>query len=340
MILQKEQLKNKKLNSNTMINRINVIIDELTDSKVNLGNVFLKVQVLAHQLKNAKLKEWVYNESNGYKSSADVPVYRIIPSIVIGNIMQGFAKYTNLQLSIHGIKDKYKVDLNEIRLRNSVSSLENMLGKEDDFSIPVPTGLYNAISKNYGPYYTSIISAKQVVSLNSVEGVISSIKSNLLQFMLEIADELGEGENIDIIKKENVIDALFEKHLGGGNTFNIIAGSNNVQAVSSGDNNQTLIAKGDNITQTLENDDIEIIKEFLSNLKMDLVDVKANVDDLEDLKTQIKVVEDQLQREKPKFSILKNTFDILKGVIAGLGTHILTESTIIKLDQIGMIFGL
>lgn len=295
MILQKEQLKNKKINSNTMINRINVIIDELTDSRVNLGSVFLKVQVLAHQLKNAKLKEWVYNESNGYKDRADVPAYRIIPSIVKGNIMQGFAKYTNLQLSIDGIKDKYKIDLNEIRLRNSVSSLENMLGKEDDFSIPVPTRLYNAISKNYGPHYTSIISAGQVVSLNSVEGVISSIKAKLLQFMLDIADEIGEGDKIDILKKKNKLDALFEKNLGDGNTLNFITDSYNTQVVSSGDNNQTLIASGDNITQTLEHDDIEKIKEFVNILKAELLDVRIYDIDLEDLKTQIKVVEDQLK---------------------------------------------
>ena len=157
MILQKEQLMDKKINSNYLISRINVIMDELTDSKVNLGSVFLKVQVLAHQLKNAKLKEWIYNESNGYKRNVDIPVYRIIPSIVKGNIMQGYMKYTNIQLSIHGIKDKYKIDLNEIRLGNSIGALENMLSKEDDFSIQVPTGLYNAISKNYGPHYTSII---------------------------------------------------------------------------------------------------------------------------------------------------------------------------------------
>lgn len=323
-----------------MISRINVIIDELTDSKVNLGSVFLKVQVLAHQLKNAKLKEWVYNESNGYKSGTDIPTYRIIPSIVKGNLIQGDAKYTNIQLSIFGIKDKFEIDLNEIKLGNSIAALENMLSKENDLSILVPTALYNAISENYGAHYTSIISARQVVSLNSVEGVISSIKFKLLQFMLDIADKVGEGDNIDILKKKNIIDTLFEKNLGGGNTYNIITGSNNIQAVSSGDNNQTLIAKGDNITQTLEKDDVEKIKGFLSNLKRDLVDSEVNDDDLEDLKTQIKVVENQLNIEKPKHSILKNTIDIIKGVIAGLGANVLTESTMTQLNQIGMIFGL
>jgi hypothetical protein len=40
--------------------------------------------------------------------------------------------------------------------------------------------------------------------------------------------------------------------------------------------------------------------------------VKLNDDDLEDLQTQIKVIEVQLKRVKPKFTILKNTFDIIK----------------------------
>ena len=187
---------------------------------------------------------------------------------------------------------------------------------------------------------TGKLVAWKVLSHHSIKGVLNSIKSNLLQFLLEIADELGEGENIDINKKENAINILFEKILGDGNTYNIIAGSNNIQAVSSGNNNQNLIARVDNITQTLEKDDIEKIKEFVNILRSELVGVKFKDDDLKDLKTQIKVIEDQLKREKPKFSILKNTFDIIKGVIAGIGSQMLTESTMIKLNQIGMVFGL
>ena len=75
---------------------------------------------------------------------------------------------------------------------------------------------------------------------------------------------------------------MFEKNLGSGNTFNINTGSYNTQVVSLV-HNQNLIARGDNITQTLENDDIEKIKEFVNILSSELVDVKLNDDDLEDL---------------------------------------------------------
>ena len=34
-----------------------------------------------------------------------------------------------------------------------------------------------------------------------------------------------------------------------------------------------------------------------------------------------------------------NTIDIIKGIIAGFGANILTESTMIQLDQIGKVFG-
>ena len=41
-----------------MIGRINNVIEDLTDPNIELTSTLLKVQVLAHKLKNDKLKEW------------------------------------------------------------------------------------------------------------------------------------------------------------------------------------------------------------------------------------------------------------------------------------------
>ena len=57
-----------------MIDRINTIIEDLTNPEKSLGSVFLKVQVLAHQLRNDKLKDWVNNESNGYDKDIAIPI--------------------------------------------------------------------------------------------------------------------------------------------------------------------------------------------------------------------------------------------------------------------------
>ncbi len=323
-----------------MIDRINNIIDELTGSEINLSSSLLKVQVLAHKLKNEKLKEWVNYELNGYDDkNINVPAYRVIPTIVKGHLIQGHMKYTNLQLSVNGIKEKYNIDLSVFEILKSASSLESMLGKKDNFIAPVPVGLYNAISDNYDSY-TSVFSAWRVVSLNNIVSVLSSIKSNLLQFMLDIADEIGEGDNVDIVKKENVINDLFNKNLGSGNIFNINTGSDIVQTTISGDNSKANIGKGDNINQEINTDDIERVKKLIGCIKEDITRATINSDDLEDLKLQIRSIKAQLERDKPKSIVLKSAFDVIKGIVSGVGTHILTDSTMIQLEHVGRVFGI
>ena len=82
---------------------------------MKLSSSLLKVQVLAHKLKNEKLKEWVNYELNGYDDkNINVPTYRVIPTIVKGHLIQGHMKYTNLQLSVNGIKEKYNINDNVV----------------------------------------------------------------------------------------------------------------------------------------------------------------------------------------------------------------------------------
>lgn len=79
--------------------------------------------MLAHQLKNEKLKEWVSNELNGYKDDNKIPIYRIIQTIVKGHLIHGQMNYTNIQLSVIGIKEKNNIDLNEFELSQAASPM-------------------------------------------------------------------------------------------------------------------------------------------------------------------------------------------------------------------------
>lgn len=106
-----------------MIGRINNVIEDLTDPNIELTSTLLKVQVLAHKLKNDKLKEWVNNEVNGYEDDNKISTYRIIQTIVKGHLMHGQMNYTNIQLSVQGIKEKNNIDLNEFELSQSASPM-------------------------------------------------------------------------------------------------------------------------------------------------------------------------------------------------------------------------
>jgi len=327
-----------------MIGRINNVIEDLTDPNIELTSTLLKVQVLAHKLKNDKLKEWVDSEINGYEDEKDVPYYRIINAAVLGNIEQfrglgGYASRSKVQLSVAHTEKVYDINMQQIILKDSFSAYEHMLQKEDNYRINIPSIYYNNLSKIFANDW-KVTSAWKVLSHHSIKGVLDSIKSNLLQFMLEIGDELGEGDNIDFMKKKNIIDDLFDKNLGAGNTININTGSDITQTTISGENNKTNIAKGNSISQEINSDDIERVKKLIDCIKEDIEKTTIDSDDLEDLKIQINNIETQLQRDKPKSIILKNAFDIIKGIVSGVGAHILTSPTMHELEQNGRVLGL
>ncbi len=59
-----------------------------------------------------------------------------------------------------------------------------------------------------------------VVTLRAIL-VISFIKLILFQFMLDVTDKIDEDNEIYIMNKKNIIDKLFKKNLGSGNTYSI-----------------------------------------------------------------------------------------------------------------------
>lgn len=327
-----------------MIDRINTIIDELTNSQFELTNTLLKVQVLAHKLKNEKLKEWVDSEINGYKDEKCLPTYRILPTAVYGNLEQdrgygGLFVRENVQLSVAWISNSHKVDLLKITLLNSVSALEQMLQQEHRPRINLTLSLCNIISTKLSNGYR-VSSAWQIIQHHTIKEVLNSIKSNLLQFMLDIGDELGEGEKIDIVKKKNVINDLFDKNLGSGNTFNINTGAGAAQTNISGKVSGSNVAIGDNNQQTTEAVEIEKLKDFIFALKQELEkNPSIDNDDLKDLQMQIGNIETQLDKKKPRYSILKNSMTMIKSIISETSAIILSSKIIEHLDTLPIMLG-
>ena len=54
------------------------IISLATHDKTSISVLLRKCVVLAHQLKNDRLKSWANHEFNGYENASEVPPYRKI----------------------------------------------------------------------------------------------------------------------------------------------------------------------------------------------------------------------------------------------------------------------
>ena len=60
------------------------------DANVPIANVLRKCAVLGTQLKNNELRDWAFQELNGYGSEAEVPDYRRVMAPLTGNLAGPF----------------------------------------------------------------------------------------------------------------------------------------------------------------------------------------------------------------------------------------------------------
>lgn len=319
------------------IDWINKIIEELVNPSNKLKDTLLKVQVLAFKIKNEKLKEWVENEINGY-AGKEVPQYRKIPSVVFGNLIQdrGFGSYmtkNSSPLPIEYLDKELRESLMSVTITSTVSELEHMISKGGQYQVNVPHYIHSAITNLLANDWV-VDSAWQKISINNIEGILSSIKSNLLTFMLQLADELGENDKIDIMKDAKKIDNLFDKTIGQltGETVNITIGSDNVQTVNSGEKASINVSKGNNNTLTISPETTTQLNDFIQDLKSKIGDLELSKDDSEDLTNEISRIETQVRREKPKYQVINEALKIMHGILIGATANAMTPTILEKIN--------
>lgn len=322
---------------NQTIDWINTIIKDLVDPQAKLKDTLLKVQVLAFKIKNDKLKVWVDNELNGFVGK-EVPSYRKIPSVIFGNLIQdrgfgGMMTRNNQALPIEYLEKDLREMLMSVAMNSSVSELEHMIEKGGEYHINIPHFIHNKITKLLSNSWV-VDSAWRKISLNSVEGILSSIKSNLLTFLLELADEIGEKENIDIMEHKNKIDHLFDKTIGNlsGETINISIGTDNIQAISTGDNAKLNVAKGKKVNQTINVNAQKELSDFIDELKLQLETLSLGEEDKADFVNEISRIETQLRREQPKYPIINEALNIMNGILIGVAGNALTTPILERLN--------
>jgi hypothetical protein len=73
-----------------------VLLDEIinlaVDSKQPITDLLRKCIVLAHQIKNDRLKTWATKELNGYDLDDKIPPYRVLTIIAKGNFSGSFGR--------------------------------------------------------------------------------------------------------------------------------------------------------------------------------------------------------------------------------------------------------
>jgi len=209
------------------------IIDLLSASAPSLENALFKAQVLAHQLGEQELKQWVASELKGYPDRALLPPYRIIPVTVMANLSNGVVRYTDQPLPLMSVEKRLREKLETTHLTQSIAVIEEWSKRDSDLSVVLAPEYYPHIKNGIDRSF-KIERAWGKHSVGAMLQVVVEVRSRLLELALEVSDRIPlepEPDRMKQVSQEVLVSEVFRNAVFGSNTT-IVVGSGSIQGVT------------------------------------------------------------------------------------------------------------
>ncbi len=214
------------------------IITILSDEAGTLNSALLKTKVLLHTIGNKDLANWVTYEIKGYPNDDSIPEYRWVTAEVHGNITSIAWQMTDTKLPIMHLDEKQRENLTSTACTMSILTIEESVRAHRKKS---SARLIRPLPPEFGGLFSSVlhqgvnvISAWCEINMIEVEGILTEVRSRLLDFALELRDVVGPDtpESELAAKVANVdTEKMFTTAVyGSGNT--IIIGSHSFQSIN------------------------------------------------------------------------------------------------------------
>jgi len=253
------------------------VLSELMDNKSSLVGPLMKLQYFATRTGNNELLEFVLSELNGYKGKEILPDYRTSLAIINVDIQFGDNKHNDLEIPVEMIDQKHKDLFRQFTLTETISVLEHMsLTNEESnnysnylvLNLPLTYIHYfqEAASNLYkNPYYKAkVVGARLMTNKNIILRALTSVRSRLLTFCLEIGSNFGYEISIENYNKSQVLNN--QKITNYMTTIINNNGDGNI--ANTGDNANI------NATITISKGNREQLSKKLEELKIDEEDIK------------------------------------------------------------------
>lgn len=201
------------------------IIELAVDDTARLPVILRKCLVVATKLKNDRLKNWVLGELNGFDDKKALPQYRIMQISAKGLFLGGFGSEIRNQPLPAGILDeKHRWWATTAYHMQGIASYEQLIKhpSKGDIQVEWPADLVARYQGNF-MQHMALNRAWQDIPLSSLIDLVDTVRNRLLQFALELQDEIGDAETpLEKIAPEEVEKAVTTIIYGGNN---VIAGS-------------------------------------------------------------------------------------------------------------------
>ncbi|KJJ37254.1 AbiTii domain-containing protein [Aequorivita vladivostokensis] len=186
--------------NNTFI--LNNVINDLIDAEKSLINPLMKLNYFGRITKNKELTEYTLNEIKGYSADSKLPDYRKIGARLYVDFQAGWNSHPNKELPVAGLDKDIQEFCNHIRVYESIREIENMnlkFSEKDshyELKFPLPLQLLPQIQPFATRLYKSdirmqVTGARLIGNSSKMMGITETVRTNLLAFSMEIAEQFG-----------------------------------------------------------------------------------------------------------------------------------------------------
>ncbi len=199
---------------------------------VELSSLLRKCKILAARLNHTDFKIWIEKELNGYDDANSLPSYRILETMSKGHFSGwGGSSLSNAPIPTYCIEKKHQKYVNNVYITEGISALEDLLSKSDGT-------LHNPwrpeLLALYGTkFYENMncIEAWQIISSSSLASIIDTVRTKILNFVLEIEAENPDAGDAKINTnpiEQGKITQIFNTTIHG-NVQNVATGSSDFE---------------------------------------------------------------------------------------------------------------
>lgn len=249
------------------------IKNDTTDSSTNLADILRKTKIVASLLKNSALKEWVNRELNGYYNidELEIPEYRKAVGQNYGDFSGPFGSgLKNATIPIMILPDFIKIYASMLLFKQSVSELQSLAqSNSSSFLEKWPPEFIVYIQHNVEMFEDMVlIDARKIITKPQVYGILDTIRTRLLDFILELEESFPEliGNESDLSK---IPESAVTNHF-----HTIISGNKNIV------NTGSTISQ--NINELVIENDFKSLKSTLSNFgisKIELEQLESSINE-------------------------------------------------------------
>jgi hypothetical protein len=211
------------------MNLLREIQNEAIKSDSDILALLRKCRVLSSRIRNDDLKEWVGHELDGYTDKEKLPNYRKTFAISKGHFSGPFGSgMKNAEIPSTCIPKEYRDMVKNVYLMEGIGAYCDLLAGENSngvFMVAWPAEIYPIVgTKIYERM--NLMQAWQELGRGSIVNVIETVKTRILNFVLELESEFPDVEGSsrgDGVEKEKV-QHIFNTYITG-NVGNIASGS-------------------------------------------------------------------------------------------------------------------